>query len=946
MQKIHTVVAGLLLLLTWDVTGGAEGAPRVSTAFQYASATSDESADQQASPRAAPDDSQTTDNDQAADPEAEVQGPSSTGTPPARSTVASSFDQGAADRKSWEDWFASKSGDFHAGAAFWAASRSLRDHGPCKSAANQIESAEWIAGCVAAQRELAAFDRLRKRSRAYRQGWNSVPALPEQAPATQTNAPSAPTDSGIGAGTVLLILFGLGFIFVLARQGGAKAGKPGAQRPANPSSAPVRRSAPAARVVTSNTGDRAPQFSWRAPSADDLRKESLATWKQAGDAVVVQGVSITRGLIYVGDNLRRRDGPGAPENCLINPNLPAAPATVGDPSRHLHYWPDYAHLPPETRYAYLLWLGGDRTEPDTNIGYVFLYFYGLERRLMLDPVADDREVIIAEVERLQGIYGHNPSFRLYSTKLLQAARPQAGGVVESEPSFEKEGYELPLSLRMALGRFAAARQPIPADWVLSWVMCDPQLYVRTPATRDFETFKELFARRWAATKQSAIVFTDAQIARFPRLKIDYRAASNTFNVTLAIGGDLPDVQGAKQVINRAHEVALKCCDELSDYSRLIGRRPELVASIAASALLPPDSSGWQTARDAMAQAASSGKASTTAEIVALIDRSARPDAVSPSQWRKAGEALAKLGFGVVPDPDLSFARVTSHTPALVYALPTGSNDVPDAMSAVALVVQIGALVAAADGVVSPEERDQLKHAAALGELDARQNARLAAQADWLLSTDTKPAELKSRLAKVSADTRTLIVDLALDVARRDGRIVAAEVKQLEQVFAWLGLPNSILYSALHGDGPVEVSAAATPPPGVSITAPLKPRRLLDKDRIAAIARDSAKSSALLQAVFGDEEDEVAQPEPVAPLHRDPIFAGLSDSLAAFGHAVCEQETWSRADLSALAASHDTMLDGAIERLNDWALDRWDELLIEDGDTIHINHSLLALSMEA
>jgi hypothetical protein len=44
------------------------------------------------------------------------------------------------------------------------------------------------------------------------------------------------------------------------------------------------------------------------------------------------------------------------------------------------YFPSYSNLSPELRYQYLNWLG-DITEP-TNLSYVFLYYYGLERQLL------------------------------------------------------------------------------------------------------------------------------------------------------------------------------------------------------------------------------------------------------------------------------------------------------------------------------------------------------------------------------------------------------------------------------------------------------------------------------------------------------------------------------------------------------------------------------------
>jgi hypothetical protein len=60
----------------------------------------------------------------------------SAGPPPTAATVPSSpssraFQEGQVDRRAWEAWFDSQSGDFRAGAEYWAAHRSLRNPGSC-----------------------------------------------------------------------------------------------------------------------------------------------------------------------------------------------------------------------------------------------------------------------------------------------------------------------------------------------------------------------------------------------------------------------------------------------------------------------------------------------------------------------------------------------------------------------------------------------------------------------------------------------------------------------------------------------------------------------------------------------------------------------------------------------------------------------------------------------
>jgi hypothetical protein len=70
------------------------------------------------------------------------------------------------------------------------------------------------------------------------------------------------------------------------------------------------------------------------------------------------------------------------------------------------------------------------------------------------------------------------------------------------------------------------------------------------------------------------------------------------------------------------------------------------------------------------------------------------------------------------------------------------------------------------------------------------------------------------------------------------------------------------------------------------------------------------------------------------------FPGLDDEHARFLAALCEKDDWLRADFEALASSLGLMAGGAAEVLNDWAFDRFDDAIIEDGDSLTINTALL------
>jgi DNA-binding helix-hairpin-helix protein with protein kinase domain len=101
--------------------------------------------------------------------------------------VASTFDQGRADRADWEQWVIALTGDFRLGAEWWAGHRSLPSPGACNGPAAAINQ-QFILGCEAAKVRLGPKDIKRKSDPDYRRGWNSYADTTTPPPATGSQA--------------------------------------------------------------------------------------------------------------------------------------------------------------------------------------------------------------------------------------------------------------------------------------------------------------------------------------------------------------------------------------------------------------------------------------------------------------------------------------------------------------------------------------------------------------------------------------------------------------------------------------------------------------------------------------------------------------------------------------------------------------------------------------
>jgi hypothetical protein len=99
-----------------------------------------------------------------------------------RDTSTTEFQQGYAARESWEQWFASLSGEYKAGAYWWSGQRSQANPPACETLGGNASQ-----GCLDAKARLDVSDQRRRLSPAYKQGWNSYTA-----PQVATVASDAP----------------------------------------------------------------------------------------------------------------------------------------------------------------------------------------------------------------------------------------------------------------------------------------------------------------------------------------------------------------------------------------------------------------------------------------------------------------------------------------------------------------------------------------------------------------------------------------------------------------------------------------------------------------------------------------------------------------------------------------------------------------------------------
>ncbi|MEU1393091.1 TerB N-terminal domain-containing protein [Nonomuraea sp. NPDC005730] len=487
-----------------------------------------------------------------------------------------------------------------------------------------------------------------------------------------------------------------------------------------------------------------------------------------GAGINLAGYDIVGGLLYVGTHLAAPSGHRV-DPALINPSLPVDLRQPDWGGRGLDYWPSYSDIPPQSRAAYLAWLADGRRFPQAPIGFVFLYFYGLERRVLYDLQRDrstaaiELPIIHQEVRRLLAIYGGQKAFKRYVGQFEQVLEILAAGAPERDPApAPARDYPPPLRLRAGLGAFAAQGAPVPAEWALTWIRSHPDYYPRTPATRCAAEFDALFLQRYAARYGQGLVVRPGR----KEVTLDYRPASAGFRgvAELTLPGT-PDVLSYAAPTRKLIALADECTTDLEAYSRYLGRVPDGQSSVQAQALLPAElvnlSSGGA------GQAIAWARHRLGAQELAVVPVGEFSAFISSPQEAKPvkkdvvalAQVLGRAGVGIEPDPRLGGAVLTSGSMVL-FAAPGGPTAAAsDAYQAATLLLHMAAAVSAADGDFDEAEQRHLSdHLERALHLTAEERRRLHAHLRWLTVTPVKLTGLTRRIAGIDTAQRQYVAE--------------------------------------------------------------------------------------------------------------------------------------------------------------------------------------------
>lgn len=639
-------------------------------------------------------------------------------------------------------------------------------------------------------------------------------------------------------------------------------------------------------------------------------------WIKPDEEVSIGGLSIKRGFIYVGGDLKSLDHFFI-ESSLINPDLRVNFSSPDKEGVLLGYWPNYSTIPPECRATFLSWLAGDRSDQNISIGYIFLYFYGLERRLITinknDEITEHEfKKIVKELYRLKEVYGHNHSFKTYVTSLLSYIisihHNYFNGVMD--PSLFTKGKKISPGLKYLLAAKADKDLAIDEKLAIAWLKGNPNYTLKIPAIRCHNEFDELFKVKFIMKFKEGLKIT----ANKTRLKLLYIPSSASLKTYKGRIFDLPDISKLKAPFKKLMDISEECIKELEPYSRYLGKSNKK-ESLEAISLIPReiistiDNIQFTNFKHYIKN--NSEHEYSIFKVPVLLDFFSEDpiEKLTNKELLKLSRILILAGYSMVPEIPVHNEKPTLEDIIVVYPENMGKFKPSGIFNLKVLIIKL-VLIYKNNKIDKNQKEVLINMVKKDDKLTIKEKKSLLAYITWKIHTPLTNIRLKGFIEKLSEKERIMTGQIIIDIVSINGKVTPNETILLKKFYEKLELNGSL------------------------VTKEISSRNLfsLNKELIQKHEKDTKDVHALLETIFVD--DIVEREE------KEANITGLDKAHSELYTKLITKEEWSGEEVKIICLELGLMQNGAIEVINDWAYDKTDAPLIEDGDTLKIDFEIL------
>lgn len=693
------------------------------------------------------------------------------------------------------------------------------------------------------------------------------------------------------------------------------------------------------------------------------------TWVGNGQSISVQGFTIQSPLTYLSNN-------NYPESSCIAPALKAEkPGSKDLPP--LPYWPQYSGLTPVQRGKYLSWLSRGRNDDLDEIGYAFIFFYGLERRAILDK--QDCDIILLEVQRLLSRYAGSGSFNSYLNHFTAYVVGSRLGVMTDSairtffPAFDNLDDS---STKVVLSWHWSNNLPI--QWDLCYSLAKNS--VGSPRTNIIRKapglLKLLFWKKFSDQFPDGIPFT----SEYDQFQLNYRPASPSMLQYAGYTGrqglieplilpgphlDSPPYQVLMKIWADSIEEIKPACTKLVNAGGKITKEVYSTLPEVLKEKIPhPDLELWNNFISSRQQ--EHGMVFTRLSDIAPLAGIGQRDTLTSTQSKTITSMVRDFHWIIVPDQTISGTSYKWNDPVAIIPFDDKGMNLSEKFQSAALIFEIAYGIAASDGTVTENEKNYLGNfISEQFSTSAFENKCLKGLLKVLEDQSPNLTKIGKRLSKYMIPQQKIaLAEFLGEIVLLDDKFVKSEQKAIKTVFKAMEMDpvvsDELIKKFLVGHVPDELITVQKTgksrrgeaiPPQV-----IKPEFSIDKEKLKRTMADTQAVQNILASVFEQEQEEIeleiepevkitgafvkttaSQMEIDLPFPLETI-PSLDVKYLCLLHDVMKSEAMSQDDFFGLARKYNLMPRAAFDDINSWADEELGDFLLEESESrIVINY---------
>lgn len=652
-----------------------------------------------------------------------------------------------------------------------------------------------------------------------------------------------------------------------------------------------------------------------------------------------------------------------PSGQPYSPNTPPLP-----------YWPRYSQITPDQRARYLSWLSTGKDRDLDEIGYAFLYFYGLEKRALIEK--KDIDQIIHEVRRLLDRYRTSHSFNTYLGNFLGflAARQMDTLTRDDLTIYFPDLAELNESCTVvALAWFAQKGTPIPWQLAYSVARHFSGSSIPSKIKKEIPYLETLFQKRYHSVLGNGLSVVPAKNP----YKLDYHPASPSLlsltSNAMIIPCSIPYPLRRKKQFNDLFTLWKKCIQDLRPFINQISKNEGTITWQAyihlpeelRTAIPHPDQDTWNHIFEEHKEEKpwTFVPLSSLAGVIGIEKR----NRLTKVQSRNLTQTAHDTGYLILPDVrHAGYSYRWDETFVLLPLPATEKTDLNSAFSSYALMLELGFGIAASDGHIDYDERAYLRtYYEKKFTFSPFERQCLEALEDLYIHTPPSLTRLGKRLKEgLDPDTRLSVAQFLVEIATTDGTVDPKEKKNLNKIFKAMEIEEGYLHWLLThaksvdpADVPVAVRSGTMPVRGETLPPPpiieTSPSFIIDRKAVARIMDETREVSEILgevftkeetepgEFVFGGEEDLEEPEAQITPPSDHDGLEGLQPRYVPVLEELLATKVWTRDEFVHLVQCHHCMPQATIEAINVWSEEHLGDFILEEiQDSVVVDSSLI------